>query len=129
MNRKIEFPKTYASSSAAYRAIRQYEEKNGESGLVMTKIEKGIYEVGKGNGVVVNKPFQKTTAPKVPKMNIKGFELTNPKVVYNGTTYKFFPDGTKGMGYYELKTGERRRPNSIFKTLNEVFEYKSKNVI
>ena len=39
MNKTKEFPRTFRSSSAAYRAIRQYEEKTGQkSSLVMTKM-------------------------------------------------------------------------------------------
>ena len=101
----MEFPtKNYASSSAAYRAIRQFEEKHGSSNLTMTKIDKGNYEV-----------------KQTSEMTFDKFMENKPNVCYEKTTFRYFPDGVQGEGYYELKTGERRRPNSQFKTTKMVY--------
>lgn len=103
-----EFPRSFKSSSAAYRAIRQWEEKMGlkpnESGLVMTKIDKKDYLVSKG-----------------AKKTFAEFMEVHPNVIHEGLTYRFFPDGVSGSGYYELKTGDRRRPNSKFLTSEFVY--------
>ena len=103
------FPRKFRSSSAAYRSIRQYEEKMGlglgESGLVMTKIG--------------DKEFIVSTSLKI---TFDEFNEKHPNVVLNETTFRYFPDGIYGSGYYELKTGERRRPNSQFETVETVYQ-------
>ena len=87
-----QFPRSFRSSSAAYRAIYQFESKIGTvSGLVMTK------------------------------MDVKEFKETLPKVTYPEGTFRYFPDGLMGMGYYELKKGDRRRPNSLFIPTDTVY--------
>ena len=43
------------------------------------------------------------------------------RVTTPDATYRFFPDGVKNFGYYELKTGDRRRPNSKFIPLTKVY--------
>jgi hypothetical protein len=102
-----KFPRSFRSSSAAYRAVRQYEENhlNGApSGLVMTKLG------------------DKNFLMSLPaKMSITEFNEKLPKVSYPRTSYRYFADGVKGEGYYELKTGDRRRPNSLFMTTDEVY--------
>ena len=107
MRTEKEFPRTFCSSSAAYRAIRQYEEKNQcveSSGLIMTKVDKKVFVVS-----------------RTVSIDLKSFNETRPNVSYNGVTYRFFQDGVHGTGYYELKTGERRRPNSLFLSSDTVF--------
>ena len=103
------FPRNFRSSSAAYRAIRQYEEKvglnYGESGLVMTKIGEKEF--------IVTKSL---------KVTFDEFNEKRPNVSINEITYRYYPDGLKGEGYYELKTGERRRPNSKFETVENVYQ-------
>ena len=100
-----QFPRSFRSSSAAYRAIYQFESKIGTvSGLVMTKI-------GDKN-FLVSKPA---------KMDVKEFKETLPKVTYPEGTFRYFPDGLMGMGYYELKKGDRRRPNSLFIPTDTVY--------
>lgn len=106
--------RTYASSSAANRAIRQFEEKHGKSNLVMTKIDKGIFQVGVND--------------EVETISFDEFKDTKPNVDYSGTVYRYFPDGEKGEGYYELKTGSRRRPNSKFINLKNVHLDIRKNI-
>lgn len=106
MKTETQFPRTYASSSAAYRAIRQFEEKNGKQGLVMEKIGEGTFRVSK----------EKT------KISIDEFITVNQNVKLKKVTYRHYPDGVKGEGYYELKTGNRRRPNSLFKKTEEVYQ-------
>lgn len=98
--------KTYKSSSAAYRAIRQYEEKNGKSDFVMEKIEKGVFKISKGNQ---------------PKISIEDFVKENPNISYENMMVRYFSDGIHGEGYYELKKGDRRRPNSHFLSVEEVY--------
>lgn len=106
MSTEVKFPKTYKSSSAAYRAIRQFEEKNGKKDFIMEKIEKGVFQVSIGKSKISFDEFKK-----------------NPiNVQFGETSYRFFPDGVHGEGYYELKKGDRRRPNSLFKTLKEVYD-------
>ncbi len=106
MSTEVKFPKTYASSSAAYRAIRHFEEKNGKKDFIMEKIEKGVFRVSMGG----------------KKISIEDFVKENPNVQYGETTYRHFADGVNGEGYYELKKGDRRRPNSLFKTPEEVYQ-------
>ena len=102
MNKETkQFPRSFRSSSAAYRAVRQYEEKhlNGaSSGLVMTKVGDKNY--------LMSKPA---------KMSVDEFNEKRPNVSYGDFKFRYFPDGLNGAGYYELKTGDRRRPNSNFK--------------
>lgn len=106
MSTELKFPKTYKSSSAAYRAIRHFEEKNGKKDFIMEKIEKGIFQVSVGTN----------------KISIEDFVKDTQNVQYGQTTYRHFPDGVHGQGYYELKKGDRRRPNSLFKTTEEVYQ-------
>jgi hypothetical protein len=107
MTTETQFPKMYKSSSAAYRAIRQFEEKNGKKDFIMEKIEKGVFQVSVGKSKPSFEDFKK--------------ELNN--VQFDETEYRYFPDGLKGEGYYELKKGDRRRPNSLFMTLEEVYQH------
>ena len=107
MRTEKEFPRTFCSSSAAYRAIRQFEEKNQcveSSGLIMTKVDKKVFVVS-----------------RTVSIDLKSFNETHPNVSYNGVTYRYFQDGILGAGYYELKTGDRRRPNSLFLSSETVF--------
>lgn len=106
MTTETQFPRTYKSSSAAYRAIRQFEEKNGKKDFIMEKIEKGVFQVSVGKSKISFEDFKK--------------DLTN--IQFNEIPYRYFPDGLKGEGYYELKKGDRRRPNSLFMTLEEVYQ-------
>ena len=103
-----EFPRHFRSSSAAYRAIRTYCQKCGielsTSGLKMTKIDSKKFIVSYNE-----------------KITFDEFKNTHPNVFYSGNAYRFFPDGVKGIGYYELKTGDRRRPNSIHKPVENVY--------
>lgn len=101
------FPRNFRSSSAAYRAIRQYEVKMGltvGSGLLMTKIN--------------SKSFLVSLSPKI---TLDELVEKHPNVSYTEAVYRFFPDGLKGKGYYELKIGDRRRPNSKFITIENIF--------
>jgi hypothetical protein len=107
MSKETQFPKMYKSSSAAYRAIRQFEEKNGKKDFIMEKIEKGQFQVSIGG---------KT------KVSFEDFKQNLTNIHFNEVEYKHFPDGVHGEGYYELKTGNRRRPNSLFKTLEDVYQ-------
>jgi hypothetical protein len=97
--------RTYASSSAANRAIRQFEEKHGKSNLTMTKIGNGVFEVGnEGN------------------TNFQEFMDEKPNVQHGKSTFRFFDGGLHGEGYYELKIGNRRRPNSLFLSVKDIFK-------
>ena len=97
--------KTYASSSAANRAIRQFEEKHGKSNLTMTKISNGVFEVRNED----NTDFQE-------------FMEKKPNVQHSNSTFRFFNEGLHGEGYYELKIGNRRRPNSLFLSVKDIFK-------
>jgi hypothetical protein len=108
MRKELEFPRKYASSSAAYRAIRQFEEKYGTKDLVLEKIMKGEFKV-----------------TKLP--SIEDFKTIHKNISYGDTTFRYYPDGVSGEGYYELKTGDRRRPNSEFIPVESVFtDFKNK---
>jgi hypothetical protein len=49
--------------------------------------------------------------------------LESFKTINKGNVlYKYYIDGVHGNGYYELKTGDRRRPNSMFIPVNEVYD-------
>ena len=102
------FPRNFRSSSAAYRAIRQYEEKNGltvlGSGLLMTKIDSKNFLVSTSMKITLTELIEK-----------------HPNMVYTDVTYRYFVDGLKGEGYYELKTGDRRRPNSNHISIENVY--------
>lgn len=107
MKTEKQFPRTFKSSSAAYRAIRQYEEKTNSvltSGLVMTKVEKGVF--------VVSSSVVLTSVE---------FNEKRPNVSYDGVSFRYYPDGVNGVGYYELKTGDRRRPNSKFVSTETIY--------
>jgi hypothetical protein len=100
------FPtKVYNSSSAAYRAIRQFEQKHGKTDLIMNKISNGLFEVG-NNG---NSDFRE-------------FMEEKPDVQYENGTFRFFDEGSHGQGYYEIKTNGKIKPNSLFLTIKEVFK-------
>ena len=100
-----QFPRSFRSSSAAYRSIYQFESKIGTvSGLIMTKI-------GDKN-FLVSKPV---------RMSVEEFYNTLPNVTYPEGTFRHYPDGLMDMGYYELKTGDRRRPNSKFIPTDTVY--------
>lgn len=96
MKNQKEFPRTYRSSSAAYRAIRQYEEKNGKQNFKCEKLDVKVFHV-------TNEPIKTLEERIRENLTIKHGELS----------YRYFPDGVHGEGYYELKTGDRRRPNSL----------------
>ena len=93
------------SSSAAYRSIRQHEAKNGKTSAIVEKLGDKQY----------------LRFVKTKELDYRTFLETTPNVTTNGKTFKYFTDGVKGEGYYELKTGDRRRPNSEFSTLIDVY--------
>jgi hypothetical protein len=99
--------KTYKSSSAAYRAIRQYEQKNGKSDFIMEKIMNGVFKIS-------------VSGTTKPKLTPEEFVKETPNVAYEDATFRYFPDGVHGSGYYELKKGDRRRPNSLFLSVEQV---------
>lgn len=98
-------PTTFRSSSAAYRSIRQYEAKNGKTQTTVEKLGDKVYL----------RLYKKTD------LTFQQLSETTPNVVSNGIHYKHFPDGVNGDGYYELKTGNRRRPNSEFVNIVDVY--------
>ena len=108
MKTSKQFPRQFRSSSAAYRAIYQYEDKNGMerggSGLVMTKLDNKVFYVGASQ-----------------KITMSEFKDKVKKVSYPELSFKYFPDGVSGEGFYELKTGDRRRPNSLFLSVDNVY--------
>lgn len=113
MFKKKEFPRKFKSSSAAYRAIRQHEEKHGIKTLLMvTKLNIKEYLVSE-------------LECDSPKITLEDFKGSLPIVSYGDVKFRYYPNDltetTTGEGYYELKTGERRRPSSLFKTTNEVY--------
>ena len=105
------FPtRIYASSSAAYRAIRQFEQKHGKTDLIMNKISNGLFEVG----------FHGNT-------DFREFMDEKPDVQYEDGTFRFFDEGPNGKGYYEIKTNGKIKPNSSFLTIKDVFKDISKS--
>jgi hypothetical protein len=99
----------YRSSSAAHRAIRQFQAKNGKSNFIVEKLGKNEYKVVETILSITSVEF---------------FEkLPSVQNISNKIQYRYFPDGVKGEGYYELKTGNRRRPNSIMFPKNEIFDF------
>lgn len=97
----------YRSSSAAYRAIRFYEAKNGKTNLVVEKLGTKDYIVKSGDVKITYNEF-------LEKVN----HIRN---IQTKTEFRYFPVGVNGEGYYELKTGNRRRPNSISISLRSVY--------
>jgi hypothetical protein len=106
MKTEKKFPRTFRSSSAANRAVRQYEEKHGKHDFVVEKIHKNMY----------------VASLKTETINLVDFVNETKEIQIENLTFRYYSDGLKGEGYYELKTGERRRPNSIFYSVNEVYE-------
>ena len=100
------FPtRVYNSSSAANRAIRQFEQKHGKTDLIMKKISNGLFEVG----------FHGNT-------DFQDFMDEKPDVQYEDGMFRFFDEGPHGQGYYEIKTNGKIKPNSMFLTIKEVFK-------
>lgn len=114
MKKEKVFPRNFCSSSAAYRAIYQYEEKNnlikGASGLVMTKISDKVF--------LVSEPEMESVPAKI---TFEEFNENKPKVSYSEMSFRYFVDGLNAEGYYEIKTGDRRRPNSKFLPIEKVY--------
>lgn len=98
-------PTIFASSSAAYRSIRQFEAKNGKTNTIVEKLGDKCY----------------LRLVKRTDITFQQISESTPNVVYEGKTYKYFPDGSRDEGYYELKTGNRRRPNSDYFNITDVY--------
>jgi hypothetical protein len=105
MRKELEFPRTYTTSSAAYRVTYQLKAKGDTR-------EFDVKKEGDKNFVV---SVKKT-------MTLEQFLETFRTVEKGEVSYKYFPDGVHGEGFYELKKGDRRRPNSLFIPVNEVYE-------
>lgn len=137
MKKENEYPRNFRSSSAAYRAIRQYEEKKGiepnQSGLVMTKNGINDFTVDFNKEASV-KEIEKRILPDLnaKETRVKEIEkrilsdLNSKEIIstveLDGLEYRFFPNGIQNAGYYEIKTGNRRRPNSKFISLKSAIE-------
>jgi hypothetical protein len=103
MKKELEFPRTYTTSSAAYRVVRQLKEKGDTREFTMTKLTDKVFELSiKKEVLSMDEFFEKLSI--IEKENI---------------SYKYFSEGIHGEGYYELKKGNRRRPNSLFVSLHE----------
>lgn len=105
MKKVKEFPRQFTTSSAAYRVIRQLQEKGDTRNFKMEKISKKEFIVSVEKSMTVVEFIEKFRT--IEQENIP---------------FKYFPDGVNGEGYYELKKGDRRRPNSKFLSVNEVYE-------
>lgn len=96
----------FRSSSAAYRSIRQHEAKNGKTKAAVEKVGDMMY----------------LRLVKTKKLDFATFEGTTPDVTNEaGKTFKYFPEGKNGEGYYELKAGNRRRDNSQYVETHNVY--------
>lgn len=96
---------TFRSSSAAYRSIRQHEAKNGKTKATIEKIEDKVF----------------LRLVKTKDIDYPTFIETTPSVVKDNKPFKYFDEGANGSGYYELKTGNRRRPNSEYVSTLDVY--------
>jgi hypothetical protein len=105
MKKPLEFPRTYTTSSAAYRVTYQLKEKGDTREFMVTKEGDKVFKVSVKETV-----------------SLEDFLERFKKIEKGEVTYKYFPDGVHGPGFYELKTGDRRRPNSVFLPVNEVYE-------
>ena len=122
MNKLIEHK--YTTSSAAYRAIRHYEVKNGKTTLSVKKNgdkDFSIVQATENVDTELETKFREFEA----KLNS---EKTSPNVHIRNGQYRFFPDGTQGAGFYELMKGNRRRPNSDFVPVKSAFETLSEKI-
>ena len=99
------FPRNFTTSSAAYRVIKQLQAKGDERYFKMEKISKKEFIVSVVKSMTVVEFIEKFN--RIEKENVP---------------FKYFPDGVNGEGFYELKTGDRRRPNSKFIPVSEVYE-------
>jgi len=108
----------YTTSSAAYRAIRHYEVKNGKTTLAVKKNGEKDYSI-----IQTTENVDADLEAKFKEFEAKlNTEKTSPNVHIRNGQYRFFPDGVQGPGFYELKTGDRRRPNSDFVPVKSAFE-------
>ncbi len=111
MKNTTQFPRNYASSSAANRAVRQYEEKNGKKNFNVQKIEKGNYLVS------------------VSKMKAGEFEKTKPSVQYNTQngieTWKFF---RKENGYCKSQKNGKKAAGSKTMSTKKIFTDYTKGI-
>ena len=105
MRKELEFPRTYTTSSAGYRVIRQLQEKGDTRQFILVKESDKVFKVSVKEVITVDQFLERFK-----------------KIEKGDVTYKYFPDGVHGEGFYELKTGDRRRPNSVFLPVNEVYE-------
>ena len=105
MRKQLEFPRTYTTSSAANRVIYQLKAKGDTRDFIMTKEGEKVFKVSVKE-----------------KISLEDFLERFRNIERGESTYRYFPDGVHGEGFYELKKGDRRRPNSLFVPVNEVFE-------
>lgn len=105
MEKQMSFPRTYTTSSAGYRVIRQLQEKGDTRNFTLVKNGEKDFEV----------------SVKVI-LTMDEFKEKNKEVTIDGLTYRYFAEGAMGEGYYELKTGNRRRPNSAHLMVGELYD-------
>lgn len=108
----------YTTSSAAYRAIRHFEVKNGKTSLTVKKEDVKDYRIIQTTDNV-DVDLEKAFREFEDKLNA---EKSSPNVHLRNGQYRFFPDGVEGPGFYEIKTGNRRRPNSDYVPVKSAFE-------
>lgn len=109
MRKLLEFPRTYTTSSAAYRVTYQLKEKGDTREFIVKKESEKVFKLSVKETITLDQFLERFT-----------------KIEKGEVTYKYFPDGVHGQGFYELKTGDRRRPNSVFLPVNEVYEEHTK---
>lgn len=105
MRKELEFPRTYTTSSAAYRVVRQLQEKGDTRNFIVVKEDVKVFKLSIKKEITLDEFLERFRT--IEKENVP---------------YKYFPDGVHGQGYYELKTGDRRRPNSLFVPVDVMYE-------
>lgn len=103
--KEMSFPRTYTTSSAGYRVIRQLQEKGDKRNFKLVKNGEKDFEV----------------SVKVI-LTLDQFKKEHRDLTIDGVTYRYYPEGSMGEGFYELKTGDRRRANSNYLMVGELYE-------
>ena len=104
----------FTTSSAAYRSIRQFEAKGGVTNAIVEKLAEGYY----------------LRLEKTKELDFDTLIKTKPNVKINDKVFKYFYDSSTDTGaYYELKKGNRRRPNSQVLSLIEVYTSFHENTV
>jgi hypothetical protein len=55
-------------------------------------------------------------------LTLEEFKKQHRDLTIDDVTYRYYPEGSMGEGYYELMKGNRRRPNSTYLMIGELYD-------